>query len=109
MIENNSNIFERKPEHIPTPEEVCLVFKELTDKEYKEVRRCEDEKGLYLLEVAIPGDSENEVTEYLYMRKGRYKECQSSTTEIRVTYYENNIPISGTSAARYVEENWKIL
>jgi hypothetical protein len=106
---NESNLFERKPEHIPTLEEVHSVFKELTNQEYKEVRKCEDEKGLYLLEITVPGDSPDEVTEYTYMRQGHYPEGQSATTEIHVVYYKNNIPISGTSAARYVEGNWKIL
>lgn len=76
MFENN-NIFERAPELIPTPEEIYSILRVLTDKEPKEVRRREDEKGLYLLEIAFPGDLDNEVTEYLYMRQGRYNECQS--------------------------------
>jgi len=109
MKEGDSNFFETKKEHIPTPEEVYAVFKELTNKECKEIRKCEDEKGLYLLGVTIPGDLENELIEYIYMRKGHYKECQSATTEIYVAYYINNEPISGTSAARCVDGDWKIL
>ena len=96
-------------EHIPTPEEVHFVFIELIGKEYKEVRKCEDEKGLYLLEVEIAGESEGEIIEYAYMRKGRYKEGQISATEIHITYYKNGAPINGTSAARYIDGKWKIL
>lgn len=96
-------------EHISTPEEVCSVFKELIKKEYKEVRRCEDQEGLYLLEVEVSGESENEVTKYLYIRKGEHKEAACSETEIYVTYFEDNIPVGGTSAARFIEGNWKIL
>ena len=109
MKESEANFFEKKQEHIPTFEELNLVFKELTEKEYKEVRKCEDEKGVYLLEITVPGDLEGEIIEYTYMRRGRYQEGESSATEIFVTYYKDEIPISGTSAARYSEENWRIL
>jgi hypothetical protein len=109
MVESDFNRFEKKLEHIPTLEEVHLVFKELAKKEYKETRQREDEKGLYLLEIVVPGDSENETIEYAYMRKGQYKEGQSSATEIHVTYYDDGMPISGTSAARCVDGDWKIL
>jgi hypothetical protein len=97
------------PEHIPGPEEVHAVFKELAGKEYRETRKREDEKGLYLLEVEVLGESEGEVTEYAYMRKGRYPEGQISDTEIHLTYYKDGYPIGGTSAARYVDGQWKIL
>lgn len=109
MTEKDPNPFETDPEHVPTAEEVHSVFKELIAKEYKETRRREDEKGLYLLEVVAAGNSESESTEYAYMRKGRYPEGQISATEIHVTYYENEMPISGTSAARYVDGKWVIL
>lgn len=97
------------PEHIPSPEEIHSVFRELARKEYKETRTREDEKGLYLLEVEVAGETDGEVTEYAYMRKGRYPEGQISATEIHVTYYKDGEPISGTSAARYIDGQWKIL
>ena len=100
---------EKKPEHIPTPEEVSSVFRKLIGKEYIEGRKFEDEQGLYLYEVKIPGDSADEETEYAYMRKGHYQEGASTATEIHITYYKNGIPISGTSAARYVDGKWIIL
>lgn len=92
----------------PNAEEVHSVFKEAIGKEYKEVRKLEDEQGLYLLEVVVPGEVEGEVAEYNYMRKGRYPEGQTSATEIHVTYYVNGTPISGTSIARYVDGKWEI-
>src|ERR1700722_9559912 len=109
MRENKPNWSELESEHIPTPEEVHSIFRELAKKEYKETRKREDEQGLYLLEVVVAGESENQTIEYAYMRKGRYAEGQSSTTEIHVTYYENEIPVSRTSVARYVDGQWKIL
>ena len=109
MIEKENNPFESEPEHIPTPEEVRSVFSELIGKEYSEKRKLEDEKGLYTLEVEALGDLEGEVNEYAYMRKGCYPEGAITVTEIHVTYYVNGAPISGTSAAPYVEGKWKIL
>jgi len=108
-MDKEPNSFEIQSEYIPTPEEVHSILKELIGKEYKEVRKLEDEQGLYILEVVIPGEKEGEETGYEYMRKGRYKEGQSSTIEIHVVYYENSIPVGGTSAARYVDGKWIIL
>jgi len=107
--EKDPNLPEIEPEHIPTSEEVHSVFQELIEKQYREVRKREDEKGLYLLEVVIPGESEGEETGYEYMRKGRYKEGASLSTEIHVVYYENGNAVGGTSAARYVDGKWIIL
>lgn len=108
-LEQGKNLSELAPEHIPIPEEVHLVFRELAGKEYKEVRKREDEQGLYLLEVEVAGEAEGEITEYAYMRKGRYAEGQISATEIHVTYYKDGEPVSGTSAARLIDGEWKIL
>ena len=110
MGENESKYVEMSPEKIPTSEEVHLVFKELAGKEYKEARKCEDEKGLYLLEVITSGDAEGEKIEQAYMRKGRYKEGQTSATEIHVTYYDKDgFPESGTSVAKFLNGKWIIL
>lgn len=109
MTEKENNPFENEPEHIPTPEEVHSVFRELIGKEYSEKRKLEDEKGLYILEVEALGDSEGAVNEYAYMRKGHYPEGGITVSEIHVTFYVNGVPISGTSAARYVQGQWKIL
>ena len=107
----NENLpsFEIEQERIPSLEDVLSIFDKLTEEKYKEVRRLEDEKGLYLLEIVVPGDLPDEITEYAYMRKGRHKEGQISETGIHATFYENNMPISGKEVARYVEEKWEIL
>lgn len=108
MTEREDNP-ESEHEDIPTPEEVHSVFRELIGKEYSEKRKLEDEKGLYILEVEATGNSEGEVNQYAYMRKGHYPEGGITVTEIHVTYYVNGAPVSGTSAARYVDGEWKIL
>lgn len=100
MKEGELNHIENQIEQIPTAEEVYSVLDEITEKEYKEVRKCEDEKGIYLLEVIVPGEVEGEMIEYSYMRRGHYKEGQSAATEIHATYYENDIPFHGKLTAR---------
>ena len=84
-------------------------LRELIGKEYSEKIRLEDEKGLYILEVEVLGDSQGEVNEYAYMRKGSYSEGAITVTEIHVTYYVDGSLISGTSVARYIEGKWKVL
>lgn len=107
--EKNPNLSETELEHIPTQEEVCSVFRELIKGEYVEIRKLKDEQGLYLYDIRVPGDSPDEEIGYEYIRKGHYKEGACLSTEIHVVYYEKGIPISGTSAARYVDGKWIIL
>ena len=110
MKEGAPNSFESGAERIPTPEEMYSMFGELTKKEYTETRELEDEKGIYLLEVTVPGDEQGEVIEYSYMRKGVHsKRMQSLETVIHVTYYKDGSPISGTSAARFIDGTWTTL
>lgn len=118
MKENEFGRVETKTEHVPTLEEVHSVLKELVEKAYQEVRRCEDEQGLYLLEIVVPGDLDGESIEYSYMRKGQHKEGKSVDSEIHVTYYRNGVPVSGGSVAkvnilptkmRYVNGSWRLI
>jgi len=97
-------------ETIPTPEEVESVFHELIggEKAWSETKRLEDDKGLYCLEVEVQGE-DGAVTEYGYMRKGRFGRNQSSATEITITYYQGGMPISGTTVATLIDGTWKIL
>jgi len=109
MVETKLNLSETTKESIPTPEEVRLVLRELIGGEYTKVREREDEEGLYLLEVTVPGELKGEVTEYLYLRKGQYPEGESEANEIHVVFYKDDMPISGTSAARHLNGRWVIL
>src|SRR3989344_7142142 len=92
MNENQPNAVEAEAEHVPTLEEVSLVFVKLAGEGYKEVLKREDEKGLYLLEIEIPSESEGEVIRYEYMRKRTYPEGGSIAAEIHVAYYDAGIP-----------------
>lgn len=101
---------EEDAEQIPTPEEIRAVFRELAgEKEYKETRKLEDGRGVYVLEVEVPGDEPGQVLEYAYMRKGNYGTMGITATEIHVTRYDDGMPVTGTSAAKYENGNWRIL
>lgn len=75
-------------------------------------RELSDEKGVYLREIEVQGEKEGEVVEYQYMRKGMHSNHnQSSETVIRVTYYQDGIPVTGETVARFDEQTgqWKKL
>ena len=107
-MEQQPNIFEERTESIPTPEEVRSVFEQLTEmKEFKEVRKREDEKGLYLWDITIPGEGGE--TEYSYMRQGRYPEGQASATAIHVTFFDKEgFPVGGYSVAKFIDGEWNL-
>ena len=97
-----------KTEHIPTEEEVRGVFQELIAGPYTESRKLEDEKGLYLLDVTVPGQEDGEIIEYSYMRAGRYPEGQASNTRIDKTIYQDEMPVGGEGVAELIDGEWKI-
>lgn len=112
MSEREPNQFEVEPEHIPSPEEVQSLFRELSGKEFVETKRVDDEKGLVILEVEVAGETEGQIIEYAYRRTLRYLQgakTKADVPEIHTTVYEDGMPITGTSAARYIEGAWKIL
>ncbi|MFA6272688.1 MAG: hypothetical protein WC693_06400 [Patescibacteria group bacterium] len=109
ITEKNETV-EQAPERIPTLEEIFSVIKSLTEKETTEVRRLEDEDGVYLLEVTVPGDTENDIEEYSYMRKGRRAIGGGTTmTEIHWTHYIDGFPVEGKEAARFINDEWVLL
>src|SRR3989344_2953311 len=70
MSETPPNPFEQKVEHIPTPEEVREVLKQMVKGEYQENKRHMDEQGnLCRLDAIAPGTEEGESIELFYRRK----------------------------------------
>ncbi len=108
MPESDPNGYEGNREYIPSPEEVVSIIKEIIgEKEYKEARRKEDEKGLYLLELVIT-EEDGTTTEYTYMRAGKYKEGQALNSVINVVFYDmDSFPIGGHNVADFIEGQWK--
>ena len=75
--------------------------------EYETVRQLEDEQGLYLLVIKVPGEDGD--IEYSYMRKGRYQEGQIATTTIHVTFFDKTgFSVDGHSIAKHREGKWKL-
>ncbi len=107
MKEGPPNVFEEGSESTPTPEEVQSVFEQLVgEEEYEDVRRMEDEQGLYLWEIKVSGDGGD--AEYSYMREGHYPEGQASATAIHVTFFDaEGVPVGGHSVAKYISGEWK--
>lgn len=95
---------EQAPEHIPSAEEVRGLFAKLLDgKAYTETKRLEDERGLYRFDVTVKSGS----AEYSYMRKGAYPGAGwSADTVINVIFYEEGMPISGSSVAKCENGHW---
>ena len=104
-------IEKEKFEHVPTLEEVQSLFEKIVGKEkYEDVRKFEDEEGLYLWEVKIT--KEDGSVEYSYIRKGDYKSKglaggSASETAIHITYFDNDgKPISGRSLLKLINDQW---
>jgi hypothetical protein len=103
---------EKKPEHIPTSEEVLSLFEKLVgENKFEDVRKLEDEQGLYLWEIKIVQE-DGSSTEYSYIRKGDYKARglaggSASETAIHVTFFDpEGMPISGHSVMKLINDKW---
>ena len=101
--------FENKSESIPTEEEILSVFEDLVEgKEFVEVRKKEDENGIYLWEIKLTEIAEDGgTTEYSYGRAGQYPENKSLETAIHVAFFdEEGYPVGGHSVATYIGAKW---
>ena len=101
---------ERGPEIVPTPEEIAMVFEKLTSsREYTEVQKLEDERGMYLWEIRV--ETEDGYTEYEYNRAGPNPNPKSKglQTAVYATFYDKDgMPISGSSVAKLINGTWNI-
>ena len=108
MKEGSPNVFEEGPEAVPSPEEVEDIFEKLIEsKDFEDIKKLEDEQGLYLWDIKVHGEDGD--IEYLYMRKGHYTEGQASKTAINVTFFdESGISVGGHSVAKYIDGEWML-
>ena len=100
---------EEAPEHIPSAEEVGEIFAQLLPGEaYTEVKRVEDEQGLYRLDILIQGADGS--TEYSYLRKGNNPMGgRRRETVVNVIFYDaDGMPISGSAVAKCDNGNWTL-
>ncbi len=107
MNESKPNFNEIESEANPTLEEVYALIREYSSEEFTETRKLEDEKGVYLLEIEVPGKIDGEVYEYSYMRKGHYDGKGITQTEVHITLYEEGVPVTGQLVSRFVDGKWE--
>jgi len=116
MFELPPNHKENLTEHIPTPEEVLGIFKQLIgEANFFEKRKLEDEQGLLLWDITLPDQDGNGSVEYSYIRRGDYREkglpnVLSDKTSIYIAFYDaDGLSISGHLIAKLVGDEWKII
>lgn len=104
MKEGPPKIPQYEKEPVPSMEEVAQIFKEITGEEsFTELRRREDEQGLYLWDIQVADG-----VEYSYLRRGSHLEGKV-TAVIHVSYFdETGFPIGGSSVAEYSDGTWKL-
>ncbi|MDD3006103.1 MAG: hypothetical protein PHX30_00760 [Candidatus Pacebacteria bacterium] len=108
--------FEKKPEHIPTLEEIKWVLEELMKGEnYSEVRCLKDSEGIYLFEVKTRDKLTGEILVHSYTRKGHRENFpKSSETGVDIVYYKDEDAYKKEDVeyaevlAKYVDENWEL-
>ncbi len=92
----------KETEHVLSREEVLEAITQHVEG-YTIERELSDAEGVYLLEARVVGEKPGEVTEYRYQRKGEFGRNQSLQTAIHVAYYEDDMPVGGTTIANYNE------
>jgi hypothetical protein len=92
----------------PSESKIKEVFEKITDgQKYKELRKLEDQEGIYLWEIVL--ETEEGKTEYEYMRKGSHKEGGAIYSAIHVNFYDkDDMPIGGDLVTRYEEKDWDL-
>lgn len=85
----------------PSREEILEIIGQHIEG-YAIERELSDSEGVYLLEARVAGEKPGEVTEYRYHRQG--EAGKSTQTVLYVTYYEDDIPVGGTTVANYNEK-----
>lgn len=111
MNEKAPGQFEKDTEHVPTPEEIHSLFEQLIgEKKYEEIRKLEDEQGVYLWEIAIAGKDGDRI-EYAYMRKGLHNSNMSDPyTSIHVYFFDNDgVPTGGYPVVKFINGKWKLI
>jgi hypothetical protein len=95
-------------ERFPTDGEVTRKIEAyLGERQYNEVRKLEDEKGMYFLELTSV-DKDGDLMFVYYKRVGNYgKNMLSTETVIEVTYTFAGEEMGGDTVARWEGGEWK--
>lgn len=96
---------ENRAERVLSEREILNEFDEIIGGNYKIVKNCEDENGLYILE-ARTTDEVGDIVQYNYIRTGSYPEGSSTETVIDVVFYMGDMPVGGHPVKKYKEGVW---
>ncbi len=107
MSEVSPNPFEQKVEHIPMPEEVHEVLKQMVKGEYRETKRYLDEQGnLYRLDAIAPGTGEGESIELFYRRKVYADGSRAVEIDIHSAHVKNGSCGPAGPQASLIDGKW---
>ena len=110
MSETPPNPFEQKVEHIPTPEEVHEVLRQMVKGEYRETNRHVDEQGnLYRIDVIAPGIEDGESVELYYRRKVYVDGSRDSEVDIHSTHVKNGSYGPAGPQASFIDGKWVLM
>ncbi len=94
-------------EIIPTEAEIYQFFLELSEgKQFVEVRKFRDDKGIYLWDIEVRNGAETK--EYSYVRTGSHPHPVGKIvqTAIHYTWYTDGMPKYGQSVKELRENKW---
>ncbi|MDB5264842.1 MAG: hypothetical protein JWN64_413 [Parcubacteria group bacterium] len=104
----NINNPEKKQDKILSSQEVLDAISQYAEG-FTPGRELSDEQGVYLREVEVKGEKEGEMTEYRFMRKGKYPNRNGTKnaeerTLITAIFYIDGVPVGSESIAEFNEE-----
>ncbi|MDP2788945.1 MAG: hypothetical protein Q8O46_02745 [bacterium] len=107
-FENPTPAQEKEP-RILSLGEIKAKIEKLCDKENPEIlRTLEDEKGIYLHEVATT-DDKGDASLFSYRRSGNYQETKTASTVVDVAYFvgpiEDGMCVGGDTLSNYDENS----
>jgi hypothetical protein len=110
MNEKIINQFEQKAEHIPTPEEVSEVLRQMVKGEYHETNRYVDEQGnVYRIDAIAQGTEEGESIELYYRRKVYADSSQDTEVDIHSTHVKNGSCGPAGPQASFINGKWVLM
>lgn len=112
--ENKSAEHHEAPERFPSREEIRSVFETIIKgRQYKELRVQNDEQGVSFYEIEVPLENGEKVECNYQIAHYNYKVLENHpgavySVSIHLLQYDvNGTPVSGKTAANYINGVWK--
>lgn len=98
---------DNQSENIPSIKEVALKFEKILDgREFTELKKIEDEEGLYIWEIETTDDDGDRLT-MEFKRAGESETGVASDSRIRETLYVEDVPCGAGDQYIYINSDWK--